>query len=150
MNVLSSYYEAPSSITSLATEQIEFTLKTERPVFRQGEDVNIQLLVKNITKEPLKLEFSSTNYCEFSIKREKNFVFFRHSFLIWKSSFNQQYEKKENTIVLKPEETKTFKTTWRQVDASNRPVQPGKYSISAMLLTKNEQPLLQLKMKTNK
>ena len=148
MNILSSYYEAADTSTSLATEDIKFTLQTEKGVFKEGEDVNILLVVENIKEEPLTLEFSSTKHCEFTIKREKNFVFFKHSFLIWKSSFNQEYEEKDNTIVIEPGEKQEFKTTWRQVDASNKPVKPGRYSISAILLTKTEQPLLQLKMNT--
>ena len=52
MNILSSYYEAADTSTSLATEDIKFTLQTEKGVFKEGEDVNILLIVENIKEEP--------------------------------------------------------------------------------------------------
>lgn len=148
MNILSSYYQPTDTSTSLSTSDIEFTLQTEKTQFSSGEPVNIKMDVKNITKDDLTLEFETTNHCEFVIRKEQNFVFFTHGLDVWKSSYNQQYKDEENKIILKPGEVKTFKTTWKQVNARGEQVKAGKYSISATLLTKTKQPLLQLKMKT--
>jgi len=148
MNILSNYYQPADTSMSLSTEKIEFTLETEKNQFKSGEPVNIKLDVKNITEDDLTLEFETTNHCEFTIRREMNFVFFTHGLDVWRSSYNQKYEDEENKIILKPGQSKTFKTTWKQINSKGELVKPGRYSISVALLTKTKQPLLQLKMKT--
>ncbi|MEQ8225390.1 MAG: BsuPI-related putative proteinase inhibitor [Candidatus Eremiobacterota bacterium] len=82
------------------------------------------------------------------IRQQVNFVFFSYGMDVWKSSYGKRYEEKENQIVLKKGQKKTFQTAWKQVNAKGELVNPGKYVISAALLTKNKQPLLQLRMNT--
>ncbi len=148
MNLLSNYYQPADTTTSLTTGQLEFTLETGKKIFQQGEDIDIKLSVKNITDKPVKLEFETTQSCVFIIRRQVNFVFFSYGMDVWKSSYGKRYEEKENQIVLKQGQKKTFQTAWKQVNAKGESVDPGKYVISAALLTKNKQPLLQLRMNT--
>lgn len=110
-------------------ERVVSDLRVEMAVaksaFRPGEPVEITMRVTNTTSEALVLTAGGQQY---------DVVVRRRGALVWQWSHDKAFAQVIRSLPLASQETLTYKATWDQRDLQGRPVEPGTYEISCVLM----------------
>ncbi len=134
-----------ASSSDLRTKGLYYQLKMERTNYRQGEPIEIQLSVTNITSEPIDLLFERSLEFNLVVRKEVDLLFAQIPKTVWSLSDTQMVVADPHTRTLKAGETVTFSGTWNQKDRDDKLVQPGQYQIIGSLLAKGRPESLQLR-----
>jgi hypothetical protein len=123
---------------------VYYELSIDKGYYKAGEPIKLKLIVKNITKKTVVLNFPTTQRYDFIVKRDINFIFFHFPIYVWESSYHIIPKPIPNSIVLHPGQTIAFEDVWNQKDAHGVQVPAGRYIISAYLATSGARPILEL------
>jgi len=113
----------------IVQDNLELTLEVEEQAYWVGQPVRLILAVKNVGAEPKTLRFSSGQRYDFVVALAGREV--------WRWSKGKLFTQALTSITLAPGETIRFRETWRQEDDLDRKVQPGEYTVTAILTTMN-------------
>ena len=113
-------------------ESIEVTLSTDKTEYQFGDDIKMMLTVRNISDEPVVLNFRDGQIYDFAVGElpGKNEV--------WRWSSCRAFTQAAWSIVLAPEERITYSEVWNQLGKDLSQVKPGLYQIEANQLSEPE------------
>lgn len=131
--------------TETVAGTLHYSLHMPATSFAEGQDIPIQLTVRNIGNEPVVLKFDQELEFDVIVKRDVNMLFATVPFDVWKySASHPGAANKPHERVLKPGGTLTYNVAWPQVDANNEKVAEGRYTIVGVLNQAGSKTLLQL------
>lgn len=133
---------------NLESEGLYFSLEMNKDRYSRGEDIEVTLKVKNISTEPVVLDFETEQEFDFLVQREMNLLFANVPMNVWRLSSARHPSSDAHTITIAPGKEKSFSDKWDQTDYNSRLVKPGRYVITGFLMAKNRQETLQLRGKT--
>ncbi len=113
-------------------EDFEVTLSTDKTEYQFGDDIRMTLTVRNISDEPVVLNFSDGQIYDFAaieLPGENE---------VWRWSSCRAFTQAAWSIVLAPEEKITYSEVWNQFGKDLSQVKPGLYRIGANQLSEPE------------
>lgn len=111
---------------------LRLSLTTRKPVYTQGEPVELFLTVTNIAEQPVTLSFASAKQYDFVIKHKDH--------ELWRWSNGQMFAMILTHLVLNPKESRRFQAIWLQNDRDGHQVESGSY-IAVGILAVSGHPL---------
>lgn len=100
-----------------------YTIYTDQTVYRQGEDVLITLIKKNVTNRNITLRYRSAQRYDFVVRRGPE------QREVWRWSRGRFFAQVASDYTLVPGESQVFRVTWNQRDTLGRQVTPGTFTV---------------------
>ncbi|NLC57826.1 MAG: hypothetical protein GX774_13400 [Armatimonadetes bacterium] len=119
---------APELRQSLAVD-----LRTDQQTYAPGTPIELTLRLENQGDQPVRLQMSSGQQYDFLVLRDGQEV--------WRWSQGRSFIQTLTSLVLAPEETRSFTVTWDQRDAQGNPVPPGQYILVGRITHTGSTPL---------
>jgi len=120
-----------ASAAPLAVDRVEGALalraSLNKAVFAPGEPVEITLVGRNRGTAPLAVTFPSGQHHDVIVRR-------RGGREVWRWSHDKAFIQVVQTVVLRPQEARTYRVAWDQRDLRGRRVAPGAYEVVAVFL----------------
>lgn len=116
---------APASRVERMVGDLRIEMGTTKASFQAGEPVGITMRVTNTTSEPVILTAGGQQY---------DVIVRQRGALVWQWSHDKAFAQVVRTLRLGPQETLTYQASWDQRDLQGRPVEPGVYEISCVLM----------------
>ncbi len=135
---------------NLESQGLYFTLEMDKKTYALGEDVQVNLSVRNITSKPITLRFQENLEFDFLVQKEMNLLFAEIPMNVWRYSNSQVPHQEPHTIAIPSGKVRKFSGVWNQTDAKGRTVKPGQYVITGYLRASNRHETLQLRGATKK
>ena len=82
------------------SRKINILVWTDRDIYRKNEEIKASVKIVNIDKEPLKLEFNSTQHYDFIVLKKKREVY--------RWSADKAFSMMINSMIIEPSEEKVF------------------------------------------
>ncbi len=100
-----------------------YTIDTGDNWYRQGEEVLITLVKKNVTARNITLSYRSSQRYDFVVRRgpERGEV--------WRWSRGRSFAQAISSVTLSPGESQVFRVTWDQRNNRGRQVAPGTFTV---------------------
>ncbi len=137
--------ESYSSIAHAQGDSLLFTLKMDKTKYGIGEPIGLQMEIRNVGYKPITLVFDESLEYDFLIQKEKNFLFMKIPFDVWRFSGTKGSSPQKHTITLHPQEVRTYTAQWNQQDHSGKQVQLGAYIIKGFINFSGKSTELQLR-----
>ncbi|MCE1248705.1 MAG: BsuPI-related putative proteinase inhibitor [Firmicutes bacterium] len=131
----------------LKIRSLLFTMRMKETSYQIGQPIEIELEARNISYKPVTLKFDENLEYDFSVLKEKNFIFARIPMTIWRFSANRGAEHKPHTVTLQPQEVLTYSAAWDQKDYTGKQVSPGRYIITGTINLAGQSAELQMRGK---
>jgi hypothetical protein len=119
-------------IIPLGNDDFAASLTTDKKYYKVGEQVELTLVLQNITGRTNDLMFNDGQTYDFIVKKvsdEKE---------VWRWSEGKSFTEAIWTMVLDSWERKTSTLTWDQKDNESKQVEPGIYKIEALISSEPE------------
>ena len=100
-------------------------ITTSKSAYSREEPIKLSLKVTNISNHPVNIPFASA--------KQYDFVVTLGGKEVWRWSEDQLFAMVLTHIIMGPNETRRFETTWFQTDRNGQKVQPGLYEASGTL-----------------
>lgn len=113
-------------------EDLEVTLSTGKTEYQFGDDIKMTLTVRNISDEPVVLNFSDGQIYDFAIRELPG------ENEVWQWSSRRAFTQAAWSIVLAPEDRITYSEVWNQLGKDLSQAKPGLYQIEANQLSEPE------------
>ncbi|MDR7417716.1 MAG: BsuPI-related putative proteinase inhibitor [Armatimonadota bacterium] len=104
---------------------LRLEMSVARGVFQVGEPVHISLRVSNISGTPVTLTSGGQQY---------DVIVRQRGALVWQWSHDKGFAQVVRSVEMAPGDARTYKASWDQRDLQGRPVEPGTYEVSCVLL----------------
>jgi len=107
-------------------------LSTNKKIYTVGEEIEMTIVLRNRTDEPVNLTFNSGKYYDFIVKKlpeDKE---------VWRWSEGRIFTQALLSITLDPWEKQTFVFKWDQKDNDSKQIELGKYKIEALIASDPE------------
>lgn len=148
INYWSSNNAPLTSSKTLVRDDLYFYLDMSKTNYVPGEDINLQLKVKNVGKHPMGLKFDDNQEFDIVVQKEIDLLFAKVPIQIWKRSILKIPLPKKHTVVLHPGKTRIYFSTWDQTDTNGRRVPPGRYVITGVVNITGAKAILTLRGET--
>jgi hypothetical protein len=119
------HFEVVSKMASAGDKRAKMTAKTDKSVYKVGEEVKVDFSLQN----------NSAKATTFNFRNGQNYdVFIRNAAgdLIWNWSANKRFLMIYRPITFAPGEKKSFSETWDGQALPDYKVTPGKYTVQAV------------------
>jgi hypothetical protein len=107
---------------------LRIEMSVSKAASQPGHPVAVTMRVTNTTAEPLVLTASSGQQYEVVVRQR--------GALVWQWSHDKAFTQAIRSLPLAAQETLTYQATWDQRDLQGRPVEPGIYEISSVLMVR--------------
>ncbi|MDR7543961.1 MAG: BsuPI-related putative proteinase inhibitor [Armatimonadota bacterium] len=104
---------------------LRLDLEVAKPAFRPGEPVAVILRVTNTAGVAVTVTFGGQLY---------DVIVQQRGALVWQWSHDKGFAQVVRNLELAPGQTRSYHVTWDQRDLQGRPVEPGTYEISGVLM----------------
>jgi intracellular proteinase inhibitor BsuPI/copper amine oxidase-like protein len=105
------------------------TLRTDKKEYRAGEPVQLTLEARNTSGAPVTLQMSSGQKYDFEVARGDT--------VVWKWSDDRMFTQALVDMTVAPNQTLVYRETWNQRSREGRAVEPGEYTLTGYLTTRN-------------
>jgi len=99
-------------------------LEPGKPIYQQGEPVELTLRLINCASEPITHHFRDAQRYDFAAKVQDGDE-------VWRWSGGMDFAQVEGEETFQPAQEVTFTETWDQLDNEGQPVAPGQYEVTA-------------------
>ncbi len=110
-----------------------FDLQLNQSQIKPDENVEMTLLVTNISDQPIRLRFESGQVFDFLAVKEP-LVGDGPEFLVWNWAYDKAFTQQIWTLEIPPGETKSYQITWNGRDNNGDAVN-GRFAIRAVLVS---------------
>jgi hypothetical protein len=115
------------------TQALEVVMEADRSTYAPGEHIRLRLSVRNVSAQPVTLEFPTSQQFDFIVRSEAGAEIAR-----W--SQGRQFTQQGLRLTVEPNQRVTIgDAVWRQRDQNDRLVPPGRYYIIGVV-TSRPQP----------
>jgi hypothetical protein len=118
-----------SQYAAVTRGDLVYTLSSDKVEYGAQERVNLTFKITNVGKDDVKFTFASAEQFGFTVRRGATEI------AKWSSGKTLAPESLD--VVVVPGTSLVFQTLWLQDDTNKRPVAPGRYDITAILLAKD-------------
>lgn len=141
-----------NSSSTVESQGLLLRLSMKKTTYKPGERINVSLCARNVTPDPVKLDFDSSLEFDLIVQSELDLKFAQVPQNIWQYSANsgQVPIAKTHSITIEPGEERAFNAFWDQRDLKNKLVEPGRYVLTCYLLAKDRHERLQVRGETSK
>jgi hypothetical protein len=141
-----------NSTSSIESQGLLLRLSMKKITYVPGERIDVSLCARNVTPDPLKLEFESSLEFDLVVQSELDLKFAKVPQNIWQFSANSGKVPvaKLHSIVIEPGQEQAFNAYWDQRDLKGKMVEPGRYVLTGYLLAKDRHERLQVRGETSK
>jgi hypothetical protein len=137
-----------NSSSDLESRGLYLKLSMHKSSYAEGEPVDIQLLVRNISEKPVTLDFEHNLEFDITVQNELDLLFTQIPRNIWQYSHKYTPVAKAHSITISPGKEQVFRGSWDQRNFDGTQVKPGRYIITGYLKAKNHEERLQLRGQT--
>jgi hypothetical protein len=113
-------------------DDVAATLSTNKKIYNVGEDIEMTIVLRNKTDEPVSLTFNSGKNYDFIVKK------LPENKEVWRWSNGKFFTEVLMSITLNPLERKTFVFKWDQKDNDSKKIESGTYKIEALIASNPE------------
>ncbi len=112
-------------------QSLEVILETPKGTYGPGEPIPLKLHVRNVSSQPVELEFATGQTHDFVVRRQDGTEVAR-----W--SLGRPFSLQGLKMKVDPNQQVTLGETpgWNQVDQNDRPVPPGRYELVGIVTTR--------------
>jgi hypothetical protein len=100
-------------------------MSVAKPTFQVGESVGVSMRMTNVASTPITVTSGGQQY---------DVIVRQRGALVWQWSHDKGFAQVMRAVEMPPGDARVYQASWDQRDLQGRPVEPGLYEISCVLL----------------